>query len=211
MLFASRKEKVVEKDLRVCRTILDRTCGFLAGDCWAFVRRLKPRNRRELRIGGSSAATRTGRLARRISHRSKRANSEPISAIHPKGGPAGRGIKQWSLCQSRCGNLCLARPISEERRQKQDLKTSTRWQPVRVQQKEEAQHEHAHTINQNAKGPGKGAFSVGARRRLLEAGARLLARDGTSRRALGETTLGVVREGADEEQPAKLWSHVGML
>uniref|UniRef100_A0A8D8A2N4 (northern house mosquito) hypothetical protein n=1 Tax=Culex pipiens TaxID=7175 RepID=A0A8D8A2N4_CULPI len=62
MLFASRKEKVVEKDLRVCRTILDRTCGFLAGDCWAFVRRLKPRNRRELRIGGSSAATRTGRF-----------------------------------------------------------------------------------------------------------------------------------------------------
>lgn len=32
-----------------------------------------------------------------------------------------------------------------------------------------------------------------------------------SLRALGETTLGVVREGADEEQPAKLWSHVGML
>ncbi|KAL1401697.1 hypothetical protein pipiens_019992 [Culex pipiens pipiens] len=203
MLFASRKEKVVEKDLRVCRTILDRTCGFLAGDCWAFVRRLKPRNRLSHVL--------TIRLARRISHRSKRANSEPISAIHPKGGPAGRGIKQWSLCQSRCGNLCRARPISEERRQKQDLKTSTRWQPVRVHQKEEAQHEHAHTINQNAKGPGKGAFSVGARRRLLEAGARLLARDGTSRRALGETTLGVVREGADEEQPAKLWSHVGML
>ncbi|EDS29117.1 hypothetical protein CpipJ_CPIJ007379 [Culex quinquefasciatus] len=177
MLFASRKEKVVEKDLRVCRTILDRTCGFLAGDCWAFVRRLKPRNRRELRIGGSS-----------------RANSEPISAIHPKGGPAGRGIKQWSLCQSRCGNLCRARPISEERRQKQGpfrwALDFGCWRLVHDCWRATEHPVGRRTVRYES------PFQHGVRASL---------------RALGETTLGVVREGADEEQPAKLWSHVGML
>ncbi|KAL9694907.1 hypothetical protein quinque_014192 [Culex quinquefasciatus] len=108
MLFASRKEKVVEQDLR-------------------------------------------------------RANSEPISAIHPKGGPAGRGIKQWSLCQSRCGNLCRARPISEERRQKQDPKTSTRWQPCNKRRKRNTNTHTPSTRTQKApeKGPFLWALDIG--------------------------------------------------
>lgn len=183
----------MEKDLRVCRTILDRTCGFLTGDCWAFVRRLKSRNRRELRIGGSSAATRTGRIRpsrrRKVSHAltirlartSVKARQLRTNLCNP---PEGRSRRKRN-------QAVVAVPISlwESVSRKTHLRrTPPKARPknihtvAAVQQEEEAQHEHAHTINQNAKGPGKGAFSVGARHRLLEAGARLLASDGTSRR-----------------------------